>query len=318
MVLIISVIFGFLSVFILGLLFIVPAVEKRQVSKSLEQIEAVHQPAAQQMQSSSKPEIAMNSFAERVTQPGLTWLSHIARKVTPFGMIDHYKQQLIYAGTPRDLNVDKFLAFKALCSLAILGILVLLVIKSMVPKSRLVVAAMILLPAAFFLPDLWLNRRIKKRQGLISRALPDTLDLLTISVEAGLGFDGALTKVIKNSQGPLAEEFSKMLSECQVGISRKEALKNLAERNDVPELRSFVAAMVQADVLGISISKVLHTQAHEMRLKRRQKAEEIAMKTPVKMVFPVVLCILPATLIVIVGPGAIRIFATLLPALSGS
>jgi len=247
----------------------------------------------------------------------LTWLLNLVKKVTPIEIVNYYKHQIIFAGSPRDLNVDKFLSLKVLFTLFGLVILILLAVMSSISKSKIIFPGLLLIPFAFFLPDLWLIMKAEKRQKEIRLALPDTLDLLTISVEAGLGFDAALTKVIKNSKGPLAEECSKMLSESQIGVSREEALKNLAERSNSTDLRAFVTAMIQADIFGISISKVLRTQAGQIRLKRRQKAEEIAMKAPVKIVFPVVLCIFPSLFVVILGPAAIRIYFTLLPILHG-
>jgi tight adherence protein C len=159
---------------------------------------------------------------------------------------------------------------------------------------------------------LWLRSRVASRQKTIARELPDMLDMLTISVEAGMGFDSALAKLVKNSRGPLAEEFGRVLQEVQAGASRKEGLRHLAERIDVPELRSFVASIVQADMFGVSIASVLRTQATELRLRRRQRAEEDAQRAPVKMVFPLIFCILPATMIVILGPAVVRIAIVLL------
>jgi tight adherence protein C len=311
-----AIVFSFISVFILSLLLIVPAAEKRQVSKSLEYLaayESMPVPVAEQTDGLEVPAVP---FAERVTQPFFSWLINLAKKITPVGMVNGIRQQLVLAGNPRELNVDKFVALKAIFSLATLIILVLLALIPSVSRSKLITIGMFAVPAAFFLPDLWLRQVVEKRQKAIRLALPDTLDLLTISVEAGLGFDSALTKVIKNSRGPLAEEFSKMLSEMQVGMSRKDAFRNLTRRTTVEELRTFVTAMIQADVFGISISKVLRTQAKEMRVKRTQKAEEIAQKAPVKIVFPLILCILPAIFVVILGPAAIRIYSALFAVLN--
>jgi tight adherence protein C len=137
--------------------------------------------------------------------------------------------------------------------------------------------------------------------------MPDTMDLLTISVEAGLSFDAALAHVRKNVPGPLSDEIGRMLHEMQLGVSRVEAFRHLADRTDVEELKAFVLSMVQADTFGISVGKVLRAQAKELRMKRRQRAEEAAMKVPVKMLFPLIFCILPAMFIVMVGPGVIRI-----------
>jgi tight adherence protein C len=152
-------------------------------------------------------------------------------------------------------------------------------------------------------PQSWLRRKVDERKEAIFLDLPDVLDLLAISVEAGVGFEGALDIVCKHFSSPLAEEFSRTLKEMELGLPRREALQNLKRRTEVPELSNFVLALVQADALGMPIGRVLHTQAGEMRLKRRQWAREKAGKLPVKILFPLVLFIFPAVLIVILGPA---------------
>ena len=318
MVLALSIMAIFLSVFIFSfMVLLMPATERRQVKKQLQHISSYNMTSTSGANFSSELGMTSLPLAQRVIKPLLVWILNLVKKITPIGMVAFYKRHLVLAGNPKDLNVDRFLSIKALCLLVLLGLLALLAIFGLAPKSRVIFSGLFLLPLVFFLPDLWLLQKAEKRQKAIRLALPDTLDLLTISVEAGLGFDAALTKVIKNSRGPLAEECSKMLSESQVGISRREALKNLAVRTSSHEMQTFVAAMIQADVFGVSIRKVLRAQASQIRLKRRQKAEEVAMKVPVKIVFPVVLCILPCLLVVILGPAAIRIYFTLLPILHG-
>jgi tight adherence protein C len=146
------------------------------------------------------------------------------------------------------------------------------------------------------------------RQLAISNALPDTLDQLTICVEAGLGFDSALAQVVRNVPGPLSEEIARMLREMQLGVSRAEALRHLAQRAKVEELDGFVLAMVQADIFGVSIANVLRAQSRELRSKRRQRAEELAQKIPVKLLFPMIFLVLPALFIIVLGPGALKIY----------
>jgi tight adherence protein C len=160
---------------------------------------------------------------------------------------------------------------------------------------------------AYVAPAAALDRKAQSRQEQIRRMLADTIDLLTISVEAGLAFDAALLHARRSMKGPLSEEIGRMLHEMQLGIKRSDAMRNLSDRTNVQELRSFVLAMVQADVFGVSVANVLRSQSHELRTKRRQRAEERAMKTPVKLLFPMICCILPALLVLVVGPGAIRI-----------
>ena len=159
----------------------------------------------------------------------------------------------------------------------------------------------------YWLPNVVLTNAVQRRQNQIRTALADSIDLLTICVEAGLGFDAALAHVSKNTSGPLADEFYRTLQEVQLGRSRNEAMRNLADRSDVPELRAFVLAMVQADIFGVSVANVLRVQARDMRVKRRQLAEERAMKVPIKVLFPVLFCIFPALVVVILGPAIMRI-----------
>jgi len=166
----------------------------------------------------------------------------------------------------------------------------------------------VLAPAGFFAPNLTIYQLGYNRREQIRRELPDAMDLLTISVEAGLAFDAALSQVARNTSGPLAEEFFRVLQEMQIGLGRVDAMRALGDRSDLPELRGFVTAMVQADAFGIPIASVLRVQAKDMRTKRRQRAEEIAQKVPVKILFPLIFCILPSLFIVILGPAAITIF----------
>lgn len=251
-------------------------------------------------------------FSERVIKPFMNLLSRFARRVSPSGFVASLRHRLTLAGNPRELNVDRFLAVKALFSLLALLLTLLASLIQAGVSFRTIWGGGLLAAAAFFLPDLWLHSKVKERQKAIRLALPDTLDLLTISVEAGLGFDSALSKVVNNTSGPLAVEFFRMLQEVQLGTPRSQAFRNLGERTDVPELNSFVMAMLQADIFGISVGKVLRVQAQEMRTKRRQTAEEVAMKAPVKIVFPLVLCIFPALLVVVLGPAAISIYHNLI------
>lgn len=229
----------------------------------------------------------------------------------PVSYRDYLAKQIALAGSPKNIDIDSLISLKVLLAFAGsgAGAIVLIFLGFSLVKSVL----MLLMIAAicFFAADLWLNRMVRKRQKAIRLALPDTLDLLTISIEAGLGFDAALNKISKNTTTLLAEEFNRLLQEIQLGSSRREAFKNLLERTDVTELNSFVLAILQADVFGISIGKVLRVQSREMRIKRRQRAEEAAMKTPVKIVFPLILCIFPALGIVVLGPAAIQIYQTL-------
>ena len=166
--------------------------------------------------------------------------------------------------------------------------------------------------AGFFLPDLLLYNAGIKRQDRVRKALPDTLDMLTVCVEAGLGFDAALAQVARNTVGPLAAECARVLQEMQFGSSRTEALRGLADRSTVAELRVFVSALMQASELGVPVARVLREQSHEMRIRRRQRAEELAQKVPVKILFPLIFFLFPALFVIIIGPGAISIMHNLM------
>ena len=167
------------------------------------------------------------------------------------------------------------------------------------------------MPSGFFIPDYWLSRRIRARQKAILLAIPDTLDLLTISVKAGLGFDAALGKVVEKTEGPLTDEFRRTLAEVRIGKARRDALREMVARTNVPALTNFIGAIIQAEQLGVAIARVLEVQSEQLRIQRRQRAEEMAAKAPIKMLFPLVGCIFPSMFIVILGPAMILIATNL-------
>jgi tight adherence protein C len=163
----------------------------------------------------------------------------------------------------------------------------------------------------YIAPEFWLTRRVTARQKTIVLEIPDALDLLTISVRAGLGFDAALGKVVEKLRGPLPDEFRRALAEIRMGKSRRESLRDIIPRTDVPALTNFISAIIQAEQLGVSISKVLQVQSEQLRIERRQRAEEMAQKAPIKMLFPLIGCIFPTLFMVILGPALIQILSTL-------
>lgn len=246
-------------------------------------------------------------FRERIVAPAGTWLADVLRAVAPRGYLDRLAQRLVTSGRSAHPGVERVLLAK-LASLLGFGLVAYLCAVAVgvgaAPALRFSVLLALL---GSYLPDLWLRSQAESRQAAIARQLPDMLDMLTISVEAGLGFDQAVMKYVQNAHGPLSREFAVMLREVSAGKSRRDALKALGDRCDVPEVRAFIMAIVQADVFGVSISDVLRVQSRELRLKRRQRAEELAQKAPARMVFPLVLFIMPATLIVVMGPAVIRI-----------
>jgi len=245
-------------------------------------------------------------FRDRVLKPGLTRLLDEISHIAPNDYRKRTRQRLVLAGNPRGIDVDRFVIAKFLTAIGVAALLIgWAALRNVTGLAWLI--ALVLSVLSFWLPDLWLTMVIDGRQKKLRNELPDMLDMLVISVEAGLGFDQAVAKIVAATHGPLAEEFARALQEIQAGTERAVALRNLEERANIPELNAFITAMVQADVLGIPIGNVLRTQAGEMRLTRRQRAEEQAQKTPVKIVFPLILCILPATLIVVLGPAVVSI-----------
>ncbi len=245
------------------------------------------------------------SAAERAGQPLVRGLANRARRLTPYSWVESLERRLTRAGRPIKWPLERLLAAKLLLGLAGLSVGFLLFTSSPSIKSMLLLGFTTAL--GYFAPDLLLVSRGQERQAAVRDALPDTLDQMTVAVEAGLGFDAAMARAGRTGEGPLAEELVRTLQEVQVGVARTQALRNLADRTDVPDLRHFVLAIIQAEGYGIPVAEVLRIQAAEMRVKRKQRAEERAMKIPVKVIFPLILCILPTLFIVILGPAAIQI-----------
>ena len=237
------------------------------------------------------------------------WIPGLAVRLSPSGITSTLQRRLDLAGNPARWTPDRILAVKGLGFLVLGGLGGLYGLHSL---GTLVLYAGLGAGIGFFLPDILLYNAGIKRQARIQALLPDALDMLTVCVEAGLGFDAALSQVARNTHGPLAAEFARALQEMQIGTSRPQALRAMVDRTTVSELRAFVSALVQAGELGISVVTVLREQAVQMRLRRRQRAEEKAQKVPVKILFPLIFCLFPALLVVIIGPGAIEIAHTLL------
>ncbi|MCU1668799.1 MAG: Type secretion system domain protein [Blastococcus sp.] len=235
--------------------------------------------------------------------PGM--LGKLARGLTPRGTVTRLNRLASTAGRPAAWPVPKLVAAKLVLAV-VAGSLGLLVVTSRPGVLTIGLAAVATL-TAYFLPELLLYSRGQERQDAIGLELADTLDQMTIAVEAGLGFESAMARAGKNGKGPLAEELVRTLQDIAVGQPRREAYLAMAERTGVQDLGRFIRAIVQADAYGVSIADVLRTQAQEMRLKRRQRAEEKAMQIPVKVIFPLILCILPTLFIVLLGPAVIQI-----------
>ena len=275
------------------------SIEKADVRESLRRLEGY------QIQDVRDQEM-LAPMSERVVAPLLEGLTGMAQRFTPKGYGEKVAQKLVHAGNPPNLNVDKILVMKLLGLVSVVFWLPITLMLGF-QGPLLLVGVVVLWGVSFMYPDVVLNRKIEDREKEISRKLPDILDLLVISVEAGLGFEQALDRTCTAVPGALSDEFRRMLHEIRIGSTRADALRAMADRSDVAELRSFILAMLQADTFGVSISRLLRSQADEMRIKRRLMAQEKAQKAPVKMLFPLVFCIFPSIFVVILGPAMINI-----------
>jgi len=247
-----------------------------------------------------------DAFGNRVLRPLLRTLGRAANRLTPAGALDKIRLRLETAGNPRYLGPLEWVGLRVLSPALIIPLGLIGLRYADLAGIVWVLAVIVIVSVGIWLPEIALQRIVEKRQTAIRRALPDALDLLVVSVEAGVGFDGAMQKVVEKGQGPLRDEMARVLEEVRLGKSRADALRDMGRRTQVPDLISFVAAVQQAETLGVSIAKVLRVQADAARERRSQRARETAAKLPVKLLFPLVFCIFPSLFIVILGPGAIR------------
>lgn len=246
-------------------------------------------------------------FSDRVLLPLLASAQGLGRRLTPADANERIHEKLELAGNPRGWTADRVSSGKVVGFFAALGLSLMFTFAlgmPLLPTLGIVVAASV---AGYMAPNFYLYQRAYDRAAVMQKALPDAIDLLTISVESGLGFDAAVAQVARNTEGPLAEEFARMLQEMQLGRGRTDALRSMADRTNLPDLRAFVSAMVQADAFGIPVGQVLRVQSSEIRVKKRQWAEEQAQKVPVKILIPLIFCILPCLFIVVLGPAGITI-----------
>ncbi|QGG95478.1 type II secretion system F family protein [Actinomarinicola tropica] len=251
----------------------------------------------------------LNPLSDRAIKPVLQGLTGLGRRFTPVGYVDQVKQKLIRSGKAGPDAADRFLAVRVITVALVPVVFVVWYLVNPLGMDGMMQHAVFGF-AAFALiagPDAILNRNVEARQYELRRQLPDIMDILVISVEAGLGFEQAIDRVVQSVPGALSDEFSRMLGEVRAGSSRADAMRALEERTDVPEIRSFVLSILQADTFGVSIGRVLRSQADEMRIKRRQLAQERAQKAPVKMMVPMVFCVFPALFVVVLGPAIINI-----------
>jgi tight adherence protein C len=249
-------------------------------------------------------------FTDRVLFPLLARVQGVGRRMTPADASERLRAKLERAGNPTGWTSERVSAAKVVgfAAALVIGLLLSLTLglSFFITLLFVVVAAL----AGYMAPDFYLYQKAYDRAALLQKALPDAIDLLTISVESGLGFDAAVQQVARNTEGPLAEEFSRVLQEMQIGRGRSDALRSLAERTNIPDIRAFVSAMVQADAFGIPVGTVLRVQSSEIRVKKRQWAEEQAQKVPVKILVPMIFCILPCLFIAVLGPAGIQIMSS--------
>jgi tight adherence protein C len=259
----------------------------------------------------SRTDVLDQGFSERAIAPALEGLGRGVLRFTPTGWVAKKQHKLVLAGWSERLDGNSWAAIRLLTLAA--SFVLWLVFQGLASSStsKLVILGLFLV-FGIFGPEARLNGAIGKRRKEMEQQLPDVIDLLVISVEAGLGFDAALGRVIQNVPGELGREFQRTLQETRVGVSRTDALRHLTARTDVDDLNTFVLALIQADQFGVSIARVLRVQAEEMRIRRRQRAQEKAFGAPVKLIFPLIFFIFPALFIVILGPAAISIYDTLL------
>lgn len=281
--------------------------ERRAVYRSLRTMRSVEMsPTAVRQKQLAAP------VTSRVVYPALRRLGHLGRRFTPASVVDRLDQELVYAGSPVGWDGERLLAVKVASTVGFAALGLILPGLLGVGAVRGLILGPLLAFVGYYLPEWVVRSRSATRQMSIQQALPDALDLLSITVEAGLGFDAAMERVAREMGGPLGEELLRVVQEMRLGMGRADALRDMGERSSVDELKSFTLAMVQAEIFGISIAGVLHVQARELRLKRRQRAELEAQKLPVKIVFPLILCIFPALFVVLLGPAAMQIYDSII------
>ena len=280
------------------------------VRDRLESLGGLYRPSARVLE---EMELA-KPFSERVLKPTLKRLSHLAARVSPGTKAEAIALKLAMAGNPRQLTVETFLGLKVAAALVFAGVALLaqFLLPPLIAPPALVKTALWTVVAAvagFFVPELWIKDEIRKRQKAIRKVLPDTIDILSISVEAGLGFDAAISRICHKAHNPLTAEFEKYLTEIRLGKARREALRQIQTRTGVDDLTTFIGAVIQADQLGTSMAKILRVQSEQLRTKRRQRAEQLAQQAPLKMLFPMIMFIFPSVFVVILGPSIPQIMS---------
>ena len=246
-------------------------------------------------------------FFARIIKPAVRNLSRLLGQRSPGASLDRVRAKLAQAGNPSGLGPVEFIGLRYVVTLALgIGSFLLFTVAKAPPSFTFILAATVAI-LGFMMPNIWLDRKIKGRRKDIMKSLPDAIDLLTISVESGLGFDPAMQRVAEKWDNALTREFARVLSEMRIGKTKRDALREMALRADEDGLTTFVSSVIQADTLGVPITQVLRIQSEAMRVRRRQRAEEMAQKAPLKMLFPMVFLIFPAFYVVILGPAVPQI-----------
>ena len=299
---------GLVAVFVglaalLGAAVSTPTAERTAVRRSLASIEALRRTPR-----SLREQVLQTPLARRTLDPVLHAATRLGARLTPQNQVARIRRRLDLAGNPSAWDVDRVVSLKVLSSFTGTSLTALVCLVADIDLLPSALAVVVVGVTGWFTPSMVIYQLAYNRSQRILKDLPDAMDLLTISVESGLSFDAALAQVARNSEGPLAEEFFRVLQEMQIGTGRMDALRAVSERTDVMALRSFVSAMVQADSYGVPIASALRVQADEMRVRRSQRAEEAAQRVPVKILFPLIFGILPTLFVVIIGPGVIRAF----------
>ena len=284
------------------------AERKRGVAERLAEIQKIKSESEQP----EEEDALARPFYERMVQPLLQKTGEIIGNLTPKEIRANIEKKIIYAGNPRNLSFTRFVSIQVLLAAVIFALFTLAFsLSPEITGGRALGLSLLLALLGFIIPVIVLNSKAAKRQLQIQRALPDTLDMVLVSVEAGLGFDMALKRVSGEAEGPLIREISRALEEIRLGKSREEALRGIVFRTGVADLSTFVSAIIQAEQLGTNIANTLRIQANTMRQKRRQRAEQEAMKAPIKMLFPLVFFIFPTLMVVILGPALVQIINVL-------
>ena len=247
-------------------------------------------------------------IVKRVLKPLINRLFKVATRILPSEKEVILSRRLTAAGKPGGHGPKEFMAVKLILAVTFPGIMILAEPLLGLEYSQWLTLTVAFALAGWLLPDFYLRQKIAERKNEVEKSLPDVLNLITVSVEAGTGFEGALLRVVEKGKGILAEEFYIVLQECKMGKSRKDALRDMADRLDVDDFSTFAGSIIMADQLGIGIGNVMRLQSDQMRRKRRQRAEERAMKAPVKMMIPMATCIFPTIFVVLLGPAAISLY----------